>query len=199
VVRHDRRALKEIGFPVPWDPEHFLAVMARRKARGETVYGPAYMIRADNKNPGTPTAEYQVRSVCTGAPRAGAVKAGRRAWLAPCCHAARPLVARAQQPAVPVIGFVNSSSPDLYVPFVRAWRQGLGETGYAEGRNVGATTMPALIAELLHRPVEVLAATTCPVALAAKAVNTAVPIVFTGVFDPVKLGLVASLARPGAT
>jgi hypothetical protein len=55
--------LAEIGYPVPWKPEHFLAVMARRKARGETVYGGAYMIRADNTNPGTPTAEYQVRSV----------------------------------------------------------------------------------------------------------------------------------------
>jgi len=105
-----------------------------------------------------------------------------------------------------VIGFVNSSSPDLYVPFVRAWRQGLGETGYAEGRNVAIEyrwamghydRVPALIAELLHRPVAVLAATTGPVALAAKATNTAVPIVFTGGFDPVELGLVASLARPG--
>jgi putative ABC transport system substrate-binding protein len=95
-----------------------------------------------------------------------------------------PLAAGAQQPALPVIGFVNSSSPDLYVPFVRAWRQGLGETGYAEGRNVAIEyrwamghydRVPALIAELLHRPVAVLAATSGPVAFAAKAANTAFP------------------------
>jgi putative tryptophan/tyrosine transport system substrate-binding protein len=121
--------------------------------------------------------------------------------------AAWPLVARAQQPRLPVIGFVNGSSPDLYAPFVRAWHQGLGETGYAEGRNVAVEyrwamgeydRVPALIAELVRLPVAVLAATSGPVALAAKAANTAVPIVFTMAGDPVELGLVASLARPGA-
>jgi putative tryptophan/tyrosine transport system substrate-binding protein len=121
--------------------------------------------------------------------------------------AAWPLAARAQQPSMPVIGFVNSSSPHLYVPFVRAWHQGLGETGYAEGRNVAVEyrwamgdykRLPALIAELVRLPVGVLAATSGPAALAAKAANTAVPIVFTMAADPVELGLVASLARPGA-
>jgi putative ABC transport system substrate-binding protein len=121
--------------------------------------------------------------------------------------AAWPNAARAQQPRLPVIGFVNSSSPDLYVPFVRAWHQGLGETGYAEGRNVAVEyrwamghydRLPALVAELVRLPVAVLAATTGPAALAAKAANTAVPIVFTMAADPVELGLVASLARPGA-
>src|SRR5512133_178623 len=115
--------------------------------------------------------------------------------------------ARAQQPAMPVIGFVNGSSPDLYVPFLRAWHQGLSETGYAEGRNVAVEyrwamghydRVPALIAELVRLPIVVLAATSGPVALAAKAANAAVPIVFTMAGDPVELGLVASLARPGA-
>jgi putative ABC transport system substrate-binding protein len=120
--------------------------------------------------------------------------------------AAWPIAARPQPSAIPVIGFINSSSPDLWVPFVRAWHQGLSETGYAEGRNVTVEyrwamgrydRLPAMVAELVHLPVAVLAATSGPMALAAKATNTAVPIVFTGAFDPVKLGLVASLARPG--
>jgi putative ABC transport system substrate-binding protein len=97
-----------------------------------------------------------------------------------------PFAARAQQPRLPVIGFVNSSSPDLYVPFVRAWQKGLGETGYADGRNVAVEyrwamghygRLPALVAELVRLPVAVLAATSGPGALAAKATNTAVPIV----------------------
>jgi ABC-type uncharacterized transport system substrate-binding protein len=117
------------------------------------------------------------------------------------------LAAHAQQAATPVIGFVNSSSPHLYAPFVRAWQQGLAETGYAEGRNVAVeyrwamgnySRLPALITELARLPVAVLAATTGPAALSAKAADTAVPIVFTMAGDPVELGLVASLARPGA-
>ena len=118
-----------------------------------------------------------------------------------------PLAAHAQQQRLPVIGFVNSSSPHLYVPFIRAWQQGLGETGYAEGRNVAVEyrwamghydRLPALVTELAGLPVAVLAATSGPAALAAKAANTTVPTVFTMAADPVELGLVASLARPGA-
>jgi putative ABC transport system substrate-binding protein len=117
--------------------------------------------------------------------------------------AAWPLAARAQQPAMPVIGFVNSSSPHLYLRSVRAWHQGLAETGYTEGRNVTVEyrwamghydRLPALITELARLPVAVLAATSGPAALAAKAANTPVPIVFTMAADPVELGLVASLA-----
>src|SRR5215475_13773660 len=118
-----------------------------------------------------------------------------------------PLAVRAQQSRLPVIGFLNSSSPDLYVPFVRAWHQGLGETGYADGQNVAVEhrwamghydRLPALVTELAGLPVAVLAATSGPAALAAKAANIAVPIVFTMAADPVELRLVASLARPGA-
>jgi len=121
--------------------------------------------------------------------------------------AAWPLAGRAQQSRLPVIGFLSSSSPDLYVPFVRAWHQGLGETGYADGQNVAVEhrwamghydRLPALVAELVRLPVAVLAATTGPAVLAAKAANIAVPIVFTMAADPVELRLVASLARPGA-
>jgi putative ABC transport system substrate-binding protein len=136
------------------------------------------------------------------------IKLRRRAFIfALGCAAAWPLAANAQQTRLPVIGFVNGSSPDLYVPFLRAWHQGLGETGYAEGRNVAVEyrwamghydRVPALIAELVRLPVAVLAATSGPVALAAKAANATVPIVFTTAGDPVELGLVASLARPGA-
>src|SRR5262245_40303581 len=82
-----------------------------------------------------------------------------------------PLAALAQQPRLPVIGFVNSSSPDLYVPFVRAWHQGLGETGYTERHNMLVEyrwamgrydRLPALVTELVRLPVAVLAATSGP-------------------------------------
>jgi putative ABC transport system substrate-binding protein len=104
-----------------------------------------------------------------------------------------PLAARAQQPRLPVVGFVNGASPDLYAPYVHAWRQGLSETGYAEGRNVAIEyrwamdqldRVPALVADLVRHPVVVLAATGTSVALAAKAANTAIPIVFTTAANP---------------
>ena len=136
-----------------------------------------------------------------------ALDIGRRQFVAGLSGTtlAWPFVVRAQQPTMPVVGFIREGSADGNASFVAAFRKGLNENGYVDGQNVtveyhwleGQYDLPALMADLVRRRVAVIAATGNAPALAAKAATATIPIVFGVGRDPVQRGLVASLARPG--
>ncbi len=120
--------------------------------------------------------------------------------------AVSPLAAHAQRSTMPVVGFLNVETPDRYQSMAAAFREGLQQSGFVEGQNVAieyrwaeghAERLPALAADLVGKQVTVIASTSTPAALVAKGATTTIPIVFETSSDPVRIGLVPNLSRPG--
>ena len=137
-----------------------------------------------------------------------AIDTGRRHFISGLggTAVAWPLAARAQQPALPVVGFLNAGMPDEYSDYLRPFRESLKESGYVEGENVAIEyrsaenepdRLPVLVADLVRRRVNVIVAFSAPASVVAAKATTMIPIVFMVPEDPVRLGLVTSLSRPG--
>jgi putative tryptophan/tyrosine transport system substrate-binding protein len=175
--------------------------------------GPAERPHGDSSTPRRSIGRVRNPSPAASARPDGVLGAGeamrRREFIAfvGCTAAAWPLPTRAEQSTVPLIGFLNAASPQPFANYVAGFRAGLKETGYVDGRNVAIEfrwaeghydRLPEMAADLVRRKVVVLAATGgAPSITAAKAATTTIPIVFTIGSDPVQLGFVSSLSRPG--